>query len=394
MGRDIRSLDVWVALSHCGDDAPGIDVVGRRLDEIVERGTEGAYLEWTVGPGVVERVAEGKIVRPIFEPGDALDLRSHEPAPHRGRPGDDARSVRDRGVVLRAVDVRRDDEFVQRGRRREDPGAIRSRSPTTWCRLHDDRQVFRGHGGRGKQPRLDRIAVTHEPGSIAGRSRAGTARRRAPRRRARTAADHRRRSGDRLELHRVQREPGRGCVGPNRRVQSPGQDRESGSVGALSASVSATQMSTARLLRPMNVPSWWKRGLGVGRHAPQEGLAQGQQCLLAEILVDDVEDVRAPQRVDHLMQRALGESAICTAMHLSLWLRTTFAPGRLIGIPSRARQVPRRCFAARRPLHECACVLKRRGRRGARSRRSDPAQSDPRTSRFRGGGLLRRAPPW
>lgn len=72
MGKDIRSLDVWVALSHCGDDAPGIDVVGRRLDEIVERGTEGAHLKWTVGPGVVERVADGKIVRPIFEPGDAL----------------------------------------------------------------------------------------------------------------------------------------------------------------------------------------------------------------------------------------------------------------------------------------------------------------------------------
>jgi hypothetical protein len=72
MGKDIRSLDVWVALSHCGDDAPGIDVVGRRLHEIVERGTEGAHLDWTVGPGVVDRVAEGKVVRPIFEPGDAL----------------------------------------------------------------------------------------------------------------------------------------------------------------------------------------------------------------------------------------------------------------------------------------------------------------------------------
>jgi hypothetical protein len=74
MGQDIRSLDVWVALSHCGDDAPGIDLVGRRLDEIVDRGTEGAYLEWTVGPGVVERVAEGKIVRPVFDAGDALLL--------------------------------------------------------------------------------------------------------------------------------------------------------------------------------------------------------------------------------------------------------------------------------------------------------------------------------
>ncbi|HTK17578.1 MAG TPA: phytanoyl-CoA dioxygenase family protein [Acidimicrobiia bacterium] len=72
MGQGIRSLDVWVALSHCGDTAPGIDIVGRRLDEIVERGTEGAWLEWTVGPGVVERVARGNVVRPVFEAGDAV----------------------------------------------------------------------------------------------------------------------------------------------------------------------------------------------------------------------------------------------------------------------------------------------------------------------------------
>jgi hypothetical protein len=72
MGQGIRSLDVWVALSHCGDNAPGIDIVGRRLHEIVERGTEGAWLEWTVGPGVVERVSEGSVVRPVFEAGDAV----------------------------------------------------------------------------------------------------------------------------------------------------------------------------------------------------------------------------------------------------------------------------------------------------------------------------------
>jgi len=72
MGHGIRSLDVWVALSHCGDNAPGIDIVGRRLHEIVERGTEGARLEWTVGPGVVERVSEGSVVRPVFEAGDAV----------------------------------------------------------------------------------------------------------------------------------------------------------------------------------------------------------------------------------------------------------------------------------------------------------------------------------
>jgi hypothetical protein len=72
MGQNIRSLNVWLALSHCGDDAPGLDVVGRRLDEIVETGTDGAFLQWTVGRAAVERAARGAIVRPIFDPGDVL----------------------------------------------------------------------------------------------------------------------------------------------------------------------------------------------------------------------------------------------------------------------------------------------------------------------------------
>jgi hypothetical protein len=72
MGGDIRSLNVWLALSHCGDDAPGLDVVARRLDGIVQTGTDGAWLDWTVGPGMVEQVAPGAVVRPIFEAGDAL----------------------------------------------------------------------------------------------------------------------------------------------------------------------------------------------------------------------------------------------------------------------------------------------------------------------------------
>jgi hypothetical protein len=46
--------------------------VGKRLDRIVETGTDGAFLNWTVGRGAVERAAQGTIVRPIFEPGDAL----------------------------------------------------------------------------------------------------------------------------------------------------------------------------------------------------------------------------------------------------------------------------------------------------------------------------------
>jgi hypothetical protein len=72
LGSDIRSLDVWVSLSHCGVDAPGLDVVGRRLPGIVEVGTNGANFDWSVGPGTVEAVAPEGFVRPAFQPGDAL----------------------------------------------------------------------------------------------------------------------------------------------------------------------------------------------------------------------------------------------------------------------------------------------------------------------------------
>jgi Phytanoyl-CoA dioxygenase (PhyH) len=71
MGRDIRSLNVWLSLSHCGDDAPGLDVVGRRVDELLPTGN-GAYAAWGIKPEDAERAGEGVILRPIFEAGDAL----------------------------------------------------------------------------------------------------------------------------------------------------------------------------------------------------------------------------------------------------------------------------------------------------------------------------------
>jgi len=74
MGKDIRTINVWLALSTCGqgNDAPGLDIVARRLDQLVDTGTDGARLDWSVGPGMAERVAQGRIVTPTFEPGDAL----------------------------------------------------------------------------------------------------------------------------------------------------------------------------------------------------------------------------------------------------------------------------------------------------------------------------------
>jgi hypothetical protein len=45
MGSGIRSLNVWLALTHCGDDAPGLDVAGRRFDQLLATGN-GAYADW------------------------------------------------------------------------------------------------------------------------------------------------------------------------------------------------------------------------------------------------------------------------------------------------------------------------------------------------------------
>lgn len=81
LGDDIRSCNLWLALSHCGVDAPSLDVVPRRLDRIVETGTNGAFFDWSVGPGTVDQLTtDSPVTRPVFEPGDALlfdDLNLH-----------------------------------------------------------------------------------------------------------------------------------------------------------------------------------------------------------------------------------------------------------------------------------------------------------------------------
>jgi hypothetical protein len=71
MGAGTRSLNIWLSLSHCGRDAPGIDVVGRRLPGIVATG-DGAFAAWATSPAAAAEVAEGVTVRPVFAPGDAL----------------------------------------------------------------------------------------------------------------------------------------------------------------------------------------------------------------------------------------------------------------------------------------------------------------------------------
>lgn len=72
-GARIRSLNVWLALSDCGRDAPGMDVLPQRLDHVVEPGTDGAIFDWSISNATVERVGgEGAAVRPEFRAGDVL----------------------------------------------------------------------------------------------------------------------------------------------------------------------------------------------------------------------------------------------------------------------------------------------------------------------------------
>jgi hypothetical protein len=66
----VRALNLWVSLSDCGADAPGLDLVPRRLDGYVATGAE---LDWTVSDPEARRAAgEAGVLRPIFKPGDAM----------------------------------------------------------------------------------------------------------------------------------------------------------------------------------------------------------------------------------------------------------------------------------------------------------------------------------
>jgi hypothetical protein len=72
--HDVRVLNLWLSLSRCGDEAPGLDIVPHRLDEVLPVGREaGTIFPIVPNDESIQRAAgdEG-IQRPIFEPGDAL----------------------------------------------------------------------------------------------------------------------------------------------------------------------------------------------------------------------------------------------------------------------------------------------------------------------------------
>lgn len=71
LGKGVRTVNCWLGLSRCGRDAPGLDIVARRFDHIVDTADNGAT--WWVNPEDARRIAgEARIVSPEFEEGDAL----------------------------------------------------------------------------------------------------------------------------------------------------------------------------------------------------------------------------------------------------------------------------------------------------------------------------------
>ena len=73
LGEGIRTVNFWLCLSHCGEEASGLGMVRRRLPQVVETGTRGAMYDWSVGHDLAAELAGDRpIESPAFGPGDAV----------------------------------------------------------------------------------------------------------------------------------------------------------------------------------------------------------------------------------------------------------------------------------------------------------------------------------
>ena len=73
LGPDVRTINVWIALSDCGEDSPGLEIVDCRVPQIVDTGTDDACFDWSTGRSVALRANGGRpFARPLFKAGDAI----------------------------------------------------------------------------------------------------------------------------------------------------------------------------------------------------------------------------------------------------------------------------------------------------------------------------------
>jgi phytanoyl-CoA dioxygenase PhyH len=64
----LRTLNVWLTLSACGENAPGFQFLPQRMDSVIEPDVSFGFRSETLA-GVADM---SKIVSPIYEPGDAI----------------------------------------------------------------------------------------------------------------------------------------------------------------------------------------------------------------------------------------------------------------------------------------------------------------------------------
>lgn len=73
LGPGIRTVDAWFALTPCGRDAPGMDLIPLRLPGLLTAGGENAGFHWAVSPETIASELPGvQPWRPEFEAGDVL----------------------------------------------------------------------------------------------------------------------------------------------------------------------------------------------------------------------------------------------------------------------------------------------------------------------------------
>ena len=76
LGKGVRTVNAWFALSRCGRDASGLDVIPLRLERVLATGTTGdriTFFDWVVSADTIMRELPGvKVRRPAFEAGDVL----------------------------------------------------------------------------------------------------------------------------------------------------------------------------------------------------------------------------------------------------------------------------------------------------------------------------------
>jgi hypothetical protein len=75
LGPQVRALNLWITFNACGGDntdTPALDVVPQRVDDLLEPGGPGAWVEHAISAVTVKERFGDRIERPAFAPGDAL----------------------------------------------------------------------------------------------------------------------------------------------------------------------------------------------------------------------------------------------------------------------------------------------------------------------------------